>query len=90
MAPGAYAAQAVLDAAEYRAVPVPRMQREMVIALMQAVAQVSNIGSDLTAAVGRLNAGGSVGPDLEPAARYCTRVVGLLDEAAVLVKRRLR
>lgn len=90
MAPGAYAAQAVLDAAEYRSVPVPRMQREMVLALMQAVAQVSTIGTDLNTAVARLNASGSAGPDLEPTARYCTRVLRLLDEASVLVKRRLR
>jgi hypothetical protein len=90
MAPGAYAAQAVLDAAEYRSVPVSRMQQEMVLALMQAVAQVRTIGADLNTAVARLNGSGSAGPDLEPAARYCTRVLRLLEEASVLVKRRLR
>jgi hypothetical protein len=90
MAPGAYAAQAVLDAAEYRSVPVPRMRRETLLALMQAVAQVRTIGTDLNTAVARLNASGSADPDLESAARHCTRVLRLLDEASVLVKRRLR
>jgi hypothetical protein len=90
MAPGAYAAQTVLDAAEYRAISLPQMRREMLVALMQAATEVSQIGINLNEAVARLDAIGAPGPDLEPAARYCARVVRLVDEAAELVCRRLQ
>jgi hypothetical protein len=89
MAPGAYAAQALLDAAEYRTVKLPQMRREMVLALMQAAAHVSRIGTILDQAVAELQASGTPGPDLEPAARHCARVLHLVDEAADLVRRRL-
>jgi hypothetical protein len=90
MATGAYAVQAVLDAAEYRAIPVPQMRQQMLVALMQAASQVSQIGTSLSPAVARLNDSGAPGRDLEPTARYCTRVVRLVDEAAELVRRRLQ
>jgi hypothetical protein len=41
MAPGAYAAQALLDVAERRTVNLSQLHREMVVALMQAAAHVS-------------------------------------------------
>ena len=47
MAPGAFAAQTLLDAAEYRVMTLPEMRRQMVVALMQAAAQVSRIEADL-------------------------------------------
>ena len=90
MAPGAYAAQALLDAAEYRAVRLPEIRRQMVVALMQSAAQVSRIGTNLDQAVASLKASGVPGPDLEAAARHCARVIRLVDEAAELVRRRLR
>lgn len=90
MAPGAYAAQALLDAAEYRAVRLPEMRRQMVVALMQSAAQVSLIGANLDHTVASLKASGVPGPDLEAAARQGARVIRLVDEAAELVRRRLR
>ena len=90
MAPGAYAAQAALDVAEYRTVKLSQMRREMVVALMQAAAHVGRIGTSLDQAVAQLKASGTPGPDLEPAARHCARVVRVVDEAAELVRRRLR
>ena len=85
MAPGALAAQTLLDAAEYRAVTLPEMRRQMMVALMQSAAQVSRIGTNLDQAVASLKASGAPGPDLEAAARHCARVIGLVDEAAELV-----
>lgn len=90
MAPGAYAAQALLDAAEYRTVNLPQLRQQMVVALMQAAAHVGRIGTSLDLAVTQLQASGTPGPDLEPAARHCARVVHVVDEAAELVRRRLR
>jgi len=89
MAPGAYAAQALLDRAEYRTVNLSQLRREMVVALMQAAAHVGRIGTSLDQAVALLEASGTPGPELEPAARHCARVLRLVDEAAELVRRRL-
>ena len=90
MAPGAYAAQALLDVAEYRTVYLPEMRRQMIVAMMQAAAQVSRIGTTLDPAVAQLKATGAPGPDLDPAAHDWARVLRLLDEACELVRRRLR
>jgi hypothetical protein len=90
MAPGAYAAQALLDAAEYRAVNLPHLRQQMVVALMQAAAHVGRIGTSLDLAVTQMQASGTPGPDLAPAARHCARVVHVVDEAAELVRRRLQ
>jgi hypothetical protein len=90
MAPGAYAAQALLDAAEYRAVTLPQMRRHMVVALMQSATQVSSISTNLDQAVASLKASGLPGADLEAAARQGARVIRLVEEAAQLVRRRLR
>jgi hypothetical protein len=90
MAPGAYAAQTLLDAAEYRVVTLPEMRRQMVVALMQSAAQVCRIGADLDQAVASLKASGVPGPDLEAAARQGARVICLVEEAAQLVRRRLQ
>jgi hypothetical protein len=89
MAPGAYAAQALLAAAEYRTVNLPQLRREMVVALMQAAAHVSRIGTSLDQAVTQLGASGTPSSELQPAARQCARVVRAVDEAAELVRRRL-
>ena len=69
MAPGAFAAQTLLDAAEYRVMTLPEMRRQMVVALMQAAAQVSRIEADLHQALASLEASGVPGPDLEAATR---------------------
>ena len=90
MAPGAFAAQALLDVAEYRTVYLPEMRRQMIVAMMQAAAQVSRIGATLDPAVAELKATGVPGPDLESAAHDWVRVLRLLDEAGELVRRRLR
>ena len=49
----------------------------------------SAAGANLNQAVARLNATGEPGPDLGPSAAYCTRVLGHVDEAAELIRRRL-
>jgi len=88
MAPGAYAAQALLDVAERRTVNLSQLRREMVVALMQAAAHVGRVGTSLDEAVAQLKASGTPGPELEHAARHCTRVLHLVDDAAELVRRR--
>ena len=90
MAPGAYAAQALLDVAEYRTAHLPEMRRQMIVAMMQAAAQVSRIGTTLDRTVTDLKATGVPGPDLDLAAHDWARVLRLLDEACELVRRRLR
>ena len=90
MAPGAFAAQTLLDAAEYRVMTLPEMRRQMVVALMQAAAHVSSIDANLDQAAADLKASGVPGPDLEAAARQGARVIRLVEEAAQLVRRRLR
>ena len=90
MAPGAYAAQTLLDAAEYRVMTLSEMRRQMVVALMQSAAQVSRIGADLDQALASLKASGAPGPDLEAAARQGARAIRLVEEAAQLIHRRLR
>jgi hypothetical protein len=89
MAPGAYAAQALLDVAEHRTVNLSQLRQEMVVALMQARAHVSRIGTNLDQAVASLKASGTPEPDLEAAARQGARVIRLVEEAAQLVRRRL-
>jgi hypothetical protein len=89
MAPGAYAAQVLLDVAENRTVNVWRQRREMIVALMQAAAHISRIGTSLDQAVAQLKATGTPSPELEPTARQATRVLRAVDEAAELVRRRL-
>ena len=90
MAPGAFAAQTLLDAAEYRVMTLPEMRRQMVVALMQAAAHVTSIDANLDQAAADLKASGVPGPDLEAAARQGARVIRLVEEAAQLVRRRLR
>jgi len=85
-----HAAQTLLDAAEYRAVIVPEMRRQMVVAMMQAAADVDRIGTNLDQAVAGLKASGVPGPELEAAARHAAQVIRVVEEAAQLVRRRLR
>jgi hypothetical protein len=79
-----------MDAAEHRAISVPKLQREMLAALLEATEQISRASEDLSQAVARLHASGVPGPDLEPTARYYARVIRRVEEAAELVSRRLR
>ena len=90
LALAAYLVQASLDAAEHRAVPVPVLQQEMLRELAQASRLVGRIETSLNQAVARLNAVGEPGPDLEPAVAYCMRAIRHVDEAALLISRRLR
>jgi hypothetical protein len=79
----AYLVQAGLDAAEHRAMPVPVFQQEMLRELVRVRGMVRQ-------AVIRLNAIGEPGPDIEPAVADCRRAIRHVDEAALLVSRRLR
>jgi hypothetical protein len=74
---------------EYRTVHFPGVRREIVVALMQAAAQVSRTGMEPGQAVARPDASGAPGPDPEVAVRHCARAVRVADEAAQLVHRRL-
>ena len=64
--------------------PVPVFQQEMLRELVRVRGMVPN------QAVARLNASGEPGPDLEPAVAYCMRTIRHVDEAALLLSRRLR
>jgi len=90
LALSAYLAQAGMDAAEHRAAPVETVQREALGELIRAAGLVRRAGVNLNQAVARLNATGTPGPDLEPAAAYCMQVVRQVDEAATHITRRLR
>ncbi len=89
MALAAYLCEAAMDAAEHRAVLVPVLQREMLAELMRVAGLARRIGVNLNQAVARLNATGEPGLDLGPSAAHCTRVLGHIDEAAELIRRRL-
>ena len=81
--------QAGLDAAEHRGSGTA-LQRETLLALIRAAGQVRKVGVNLNQAVAKLNATGQPGPDLEPSAAYCMRVVRQVSETAMLVRRRLQ
>ncbi len=89
MALAAYVCEAAMDAAEHRAVPVPKMQRELLAELLRVAGLVRRAGTNLNQAVARMNATGEPGPDLGPSAAYCTRVLDHVDQAAEVIKRRL-
>jgi hypothetical protein len=61
--------------------------REALVELMTAAGLVRRAGTNLNQAVARLNATGQRGEDLVPAARFCVRVIGRLDEAAEQLRR---
>jgi hypothetical protein len=86
----AYLGQAGMDAAEHRAAPVTEIQREALAELIRAAELVRRAGVNLNQAVARLNATGQPGPDLGPAADYCARIVGRIDQAAERISRGLR
>jgi len=87
LALGAYLGQVGMDAAEHRAMPVATQRRELLLTLMELAGLVRRAGGNLNQAVARLNSTGIPGPDLEPSAKYCMRVVAKVDEAAELVRR---
>ena len=87
MAPGAYLGQVGMAAIEHRAVPVAQQRQELLRALIAAASQVQRAGVNLNQAVARLNSTGVPGPDLEPSAAYCLRVIARVNEAAEMVRR---
>ena len=84
-----YLVKAGLDVAEHRAAPVGAVQREMLAELIRIAGMVNRAGANLRQAVSQLSPDGAPGPDLEPAAGYCMRVVRQVDEAVELVRRRM-
>jgi hypothetical protein len=90
MAPGAFAAQAVVDVAEDWVRPGPAVRRELMAELMDAAELVRRAGVNLNQAVARLNATGQPGLDLEPSAQFCMRAVRRADETVQLIRRGLR
>ena len=90
LAPGAFAAQAVVDVAEDWVRPGPAVRRELQDQLADLVHQVYRAGVNLNHAVARLHATGQPGPDLEPAAEFCMRTVRRADETIELLRRELR
>jgi len=89
MALAAWLCETGMDAAEHRAVPVPKMYREMLAELVRVRGLVRRAGVNLNQAVAQLNATGQPGPDLEPGAAYCARVLRHVDAAAEQIRRRL-
>ena len=89
MALAAWLCETGMDAAEHRAVPVPKMHREILAELTRVRGLVRRAGVNLNQAVAQLNATGQAGPDLEQAAAYCARVLRHVDAAAEQIRRRL-
>ena len=87
MARGTYAAYVTLAAA--RDVPERTVSplNEALGELMAAAGLVRRIGTNLNQAVAKLNATGQRSEDLLPAAQFCGRVVGRLEDAAEQVRR---
>jgi hypothetical protein len=83
LAVAAYLVQAGLDAAEHRAMPIPVFQQEMLRELVRIRGLVHQ-------AAARLHTTDEPGPDPDPTVAYCMRVIRHLDEAALLLSRRLR
>jgi hypothetical protein len=91
MALAAWICDVGMDAAEARSPgPAPALQREMLTELIRAADLVRRVGVNFNQAVTRLNAAGVPGPDLQPSAAYCMRVVRRIDDTADLIARRLR
>jgi hypothetical protein len=87
LARGAFAAEAALASARGAQARVWSPVREALVELMTAAGLVRRAGTNLNQAVARLNATGQRGEDLVPAARFCVRVIGRLDEAAEQLRR---
>jgi hypothetical protein len=90
LARGAYAAQAVLAAADGTSGGPLTPQREALRELIRASSLARRIGINLNQAVARLNATGQRSADLVPCARECLRRVQRLDAAAEHVSRTIR
>jgi hypothetical protein len=94
MAVAAYIGQTGLDAAEFRSMPVPARQREILTALTWAGHHLRQVVPLLTQAVDRLNVPGQNGAgglaaDLARAAAYLTQVARHVDQAAVQFRRQV-
>ena len=87
LARGTYAACVTLAAA--RDVPERTVSplNEALGELMAAAGLVRRIGTNLNQAVAKLNATGQRSEDLLPAAQFCARVIGRLEDAAEQVRR---
>ena len=90
MALAAFLSKTGMDAAEHRAAEISGVQREALAELIRAAELVRRAGTNLNQAVARFHSTGQPGPDLGPAAEYCMRVVGRVDQAATVISRRLR
>jgi hypothetical protein len=90
LAPGAYAAQAALAAADGKAAPADASFREALGELIRAAGLVRRIGVNLNQAVAKLNATGQRSGDLLPYAAESARRAERLDAAAEHLRRRLR
>jgi len=61
--------------------------REALMEVMAAAGVVRLAGTTMNQAVAKLNATGQRGEDLFPAAEFCVRVIGRLDETAEQLRR---
>jgi len=89
LALAAYLAQAGMDVAEYRTGSITDLQREAFAELMVVGRLLRRIGIDPNQAVGRQNASGQPGTDLDTAVAYCMQVARRADEAIVLLRKSL-
>jgi uncharacterized protein (DUF1778 family) len=85
----AFVAEKALAAARRTIPPAAGPLREALAELIRATAQVQKVGTNLNQAVAALNASGQTPGNLVPYARYATRVIERLDEAAERVSKRL-
>jgi hypothetical protein len=90
LAVGAYAAEAALAVARGVTSPADAPLREALGEFVRAAGLVRRIGVNLNQAVARLNATGQRSGDLLPYAAACLRRADRLDEAAEVIRRRLR
>lgn len=86
----AYVGQAAIDAADLRAVPAARVERETLKELIRVAGLIRRSGTLLNQAVARLHSTGAPGPDLAPAVAYNAKILALVHDAALAVGRRGR
>ena len=89
LARGAYAAQAVLAAAQGGPGPL-QASREALRELIRACGLIRRIGVNLNQAVAKLNATGQQSGELVPYAQACMRRVDHLDAVAEQLRRAIR
>ena len=85
----AWAGEVIVDAAEWKALPVSRVHRELLAELTALRGPLRMAGLDLGKAVGKPDATELPGGDLAASSRYLLEVVAKIEAAAERVRRHL-